>query len=428
MELNAPIIKPQTQRHLLHRIRFQLLGGLSFAILAPALVRIAADPSFIYYSNLQITIFAAFVAHTGGFFSFRRIGNFPGVAAAGYILPTFAISYGIAYFTIFLLRIDYSGYQAASSLTLSILWYFGLSILSRRLDPYSLAVVPGGAVNRLEEISGVNWHWLGSPDTVVDRVSGVVADLRAELSDDWERYIADQALAGVPVYHVKQISESLTGRVEIEHLSENTLGSLNPNQAYIKIKQAIDWVSAVLALIMLAPFLVLIALMIRLESPGPAIFRQERLGYGGRSFTVYKFRTMTVSAPEVANVRSLAVTKPGDSRVTRLGRFLRRSRIDELPQLINIVRSEMSWIGPRPEATVLSSHYSVALPFYRYRNIVRPGITGWAQVNQGYVSDDDDEIEKLHYDFYYIKNFSPWLDIIIVLRTLKTVLNGFGSR
>jgi lipopolysaccharide/colanic/teichoic acid biosynthesis glycosyltransferase len=426
--LNVRIIKPQNQRHLLHRIRFQLPGGLAFAILTPALVRMLIDPNILYYSNIQITIFAGIVAHTAGFFLFRRIINLPGVAAAGYIMPTFALSYGLVYLVIFLFRIDYSAFQAAGSLTLSIFWYFGLSILSRRLDPYSLAVVPGGAVDRLEEIRGVNWHWLDSPDTVIDRVSGVVADLRAELSDDWERYIADQALAGVPVYHVKQISESLTGRVEIEHLSENTLGSLNPNQAYIKIKQAIDWVCAVLALVLLAPFLIVIAIMIRLESPGPAIFRQERLGYGGKSFTVYKFRTMTVSAPEMVNVRSLAVTKPGDSRVTRLGRVLRRSRIDELPQLINIVRSEMSWIGPRPEATVLSSHYSVALPFYRYRNIVRPGISGWAQVNQGYVSDDDDEIEKLHYDFYYIKNFSPWLDIVIVLRTLKTMLSGFGSR
>lgn len=428
MELNAPTIKPRHQRHILHRVRFQLLGGFCFAILAPALIRIVVDPILIYYQNLQVTILAAFVAHAMGFFSFRRIGDFPGVAAAGYILPTFALSYGFVYLIIFLFRIEYSAFQAASSLTLSILWYFGLSILSRRLDPYSLAVVPGGAVSRLKAIGGVNWHWLVSPNTIVDRVNGVVADLRADLSNDWERYIADQALAGVPVYHVKQISESLTGRVEIEHLSENTLGSLNPNHAYIKIKQAVDWISALSALIVLAPFLIFIALMIRWESPGPAIFRQERLGYGGRSFTVYKFRTMAVSAPEAVHVRSLAVTKPGDSRVTRLGRFLRRSRIDELPQLINIVRSEMSWIGPRPEATVLSSHYSVALPFYRYRNIVRPGISGWAQVNQGYVSDDDDEIEKLHYDFYYIKNFSPWLDIVIMLRTLKTVLSGFGSR
>ncbi|TKB30784.1 MAG: polyprenyl glycosylphosphotransferase, partial [Mesorhizobium sp.] len=260
--MNIVMMNRPRQRHLVHRVRFQLLGGLAFAILLPVLTRILFDPSILYYSNLQITIFAGVIAHTIGYFSFRRVGNFPGIAASGYIFPTFSLSYGFVYLAIFLFRIEYSGFQAASSLTLSILWYFVLTIISRRLDPYSLAVVPGGAVGRLDEIGGVNWHWLVSPDMIIERVNGVVADLRADLSDDWERYIADRALAGVPVYHVKQITESLTGRVEIEHLSENTLGSINPNQAYIKIKQAIDWVCALLALIVLAPLLLLIALLI----------------------------------------------------------------------------------------------------------------------------------------------------------------------
>ncbi|TIM37500.1 MULTISPECIES: sugar transferase [unclassified Mesorhizobium] len=421
------IIKPKNQRHLLHRIRFQLLGGLAFAILTPALVRMLIGQNVLYYSNVQITIFAGIVAHTAGFFFFRRIINLPGVAAAGYIMPTFALSYGLVYLTIFLFRIDYSAFQAAGSLTLSIFWYFGLSILSRRLDPYSLAVVPGGAVSRLEEIGGVNWHWLRSPETVIDRVSGVVADLRAELSDDWERYIADQALAGVPVYHVKQISESLTGRVEIEHLSENTLGSLNPNQAYLKIKQAIDWISAFLAFIFLLPLFALIALTVRLESNGPVLFRQERMGYRGQVFTVYKFRSMKADNGP-GDEKDKAMTKSGDDRITRFGRFMRITRIDELPQLINIIRGEMSWIGPRPEAVVLSRWYEAELPFYRYRHIVRPGISGWAQVNQGHVAAVDEVLQKLHYDFYYIKNFSPWLDVVIVLRTIKTMLTGFGAR
>ncbi|TIP99650.1 MAG: sugar transferase, partial [Mesorhizobium sp.] len=117
-----------------------------------------------------------------------------------------------------------------------------------------------------------------------------------------------------------------------------------------------------------------------------------------------------------------------DTRITRLGQFLRKSRIDELPQAINILRGEMSWIGPRPEALVLSKWYEAELPFYRYRHIVRPGITGWAQVNQGHVAAVDDVLEKLHYDFYYIKNFSPWLDVLIVFRTIRTMLTGFGAR
>jgi lipopolysaccharide/colanic/teichoic acid biosynthesis glycosyltransferase len=114
--------------------------------------------------------------------------------------------------------------------------------------------------------------------------------------------------------------------------------------------------------------------------------------------------------------------------VTRLGRFLRISRLDELPQVINILRGEMSWIGPRPEALPLSHWYQDELPFYYYRHIVYPGITGWAQVNQGHVTEVDRVLEKLHYDFYYIKNFSAWLDILILLKTVRTMLTGFGAK
>ncbi|UDL91646.1 sugar transferase [Mesorhizobium sp. PAMC28654] len=415
------------QRHLLLRMRFQLLGGLTFAIALPALIRMSFDPEVIVSPNMQMTIAAAFIAHTTGYLAHKRIGNFPGVAATGYILPTFALSYCVVFLTIFFFRIDYSRFQAAASFIQSTLWYFGLSLATRRLDPYRLGIIPGGDVDKLESISGVSWHWIRSPDEIVQYASGVVADLRADLSDEWERYIADRALSGTPVYHVKQITESLTERVEIEHLSENTLGSLNPNQAYLKIKQAIDWMAALFVLVVFSPVFGLVALAIRLESRGPALFSQDRMGYRGNVCTVYKFRTMRLAAP-AGDEKEKAITKAGDTRITRLGRLLRKSRIDELPQAINILRGEMSWIGPRPEALVLSRWYEAELPFYRYRHIVRPGITGWAQVNQGHVAAVEEVLEKLHYDFYYIKNFSPWLDVLIVFRTVKTMLTGFGAK
>ncbi|MER9681904.1 sugar transferase [Mesorhizobium sp. M0184] len=423
----ATTIHLPNKRHLLLRMRFQLLGGLTFAILLPALIRLSFDQEVIRSPNLQVTIFAAFIAHTTGYFFYKRIGNFPGVAAAGYILPTFALTYGLVFATIFFFRFDYSRFQAAASFIQSTLWYFGLSLATRRLDAHRLAIIPGGEVNRLESIPGVSWHRILSPDTVVEYASGVVADLRADLSDEWERYIADRALSGTPVYHVKQISESLTGRVEIEHLSENTLGSLNPNQAYLKIKQAIDWAAALFMLVVFSPLLLFVAIAVKIDSPGPALFRQKRMGYRGHPYEVYKFRTMKLSDTAV-DEKEAAITKAGDTRITRLGQFLRKSRIDELPQAFNILRGEMSWIGPRPEALVLSKWYEAELPFYRYRHIVRPGITGWAQVNQGHVAAVDDVLEKLHYDFYYIKNFSPWLDVLIVFRTIRTMLTGFGAR
>ncbi|MCA0023523.1 MULTISPECIES: sugar transferase [unclassified Mesorhizobium] len=414
-------------RHFLFRIRFQLIGGLTFAIVAPALIRIAFKPDAVYVANLQVTVAAAVIAHVAGFLAYRRIGNFPGVAAASYILPTFVLSYGLVFLTIFFFRFEYSRFQAAASFTQSTLWYFGLSIITRHLEPYRLVVIPGGNVERLRTLPGVHWFWITSPGTVIERANGVVVDLRADLDAEWERYIADRALSGTPVYHVKQVSESLTGRVEIEHLSENTLGSLNPNQAYLKIKQAIDWISALVMVVALSPFVVLIALLIRLDSEGPVLFRQPRIGYRGRIYTVYKFRSMRQQAG-IGSDKDKAITKRDDDRITRIGRFLRKFRIDELPQAINILRGEMSWIGPRPEAVVLSHWYEAELPFYRYRHIVRPGVSGWAQVNQGHVAAVDDVMEKLHYDFYYIKNFSPWLDVLITLRTIKTMTTGHGAR
>jgi len=200
-----------------------------------------------------------------------------------------------------------------------------------------------------------------------------------------------------------------------------------PARGYFHLKSVIDFVAALLLVPLLIAPMLLVALAIRLDSRGPALFRQRRLGLAGTPITVYKYRTMRVhDAGEDA--RSAAMTDQKDDRITRIGGFLRRSRIDELPQIINILKGEMSWIGPRPEALVLSSWYTGEIPFYRYRHVVRPGISGWAQVNQGHVAHVDEVHEKLQYDFFYIKYFSPWLDLLILFRTIKTMLTGFGSR
>ncbi|MBA3835552.1 MAG: sugar transferase, partial [Sphingomonas sp.] len=191
-------------------------------------------------------------------------------------------------------------------------------------------------------------------------------------------------------------------------------------------KALIDFVFAVLILPLVLPLMAVIAAIIRLDSDGPALFRQKRVGHAGRDIIVYKFRTMRTVAIEDA--RESAMTREDDVRIPKEGRVLRTLRIDELPQIFNILKWEMSWIGPRPEAEVLSVWYTSELPFYRYRHVVKPGISGWAQVNQGHVAQVGEVHEKLQYDFYYIKYFSPWLDTLILLRTIKTMLTGFGSR
>ena len=173
----------------------------------------------------------------------------------------------------------------------------------------------------------------------------------------------------------------------------------------------------------------MVAAHIKLSTRDRVFFFQERVGFRGKTFTVVKFRTMVSTEFDDGNSDQLInyMTMENDARVTRVGRFLRRYRLDELPQVLNIVRGEMSWIGPRPEAELLSCWYDMEIPFYGYRHMVRPGITGWAQVNQGHVVDVNEVKEKLYYDFYYIKHFSIWLDLLIVARTLRTLFIGNGA-
>ncbi len=291
-----------------------------------------------------------------------------------------------------------------------------------------IGVVPYGELQGVKEIQDVTWVDLAEEGASDASFDAIVADLRADIPDNWERFLADRALSGTLVMHVKQMQESLTGRVAIEHLSENNFGSLIPGIVYGKFKRVGDFVITLAVLPPLLPLLLLIALFIRLDSRGPVLFRQTRMGYGGRTFTMYKFRTMRSGDPSSLDARSAAMTLDDDERITKIGRVLRRYRIDELPQMINILRGEMSWIGPRPEAVPLSLWYEAELPFYRYRHIVRPGITGWAQVKQGHVANVDEVLWKLHYDFYYIKNFSFWLDLLIVAGTVRTVLGGHGAK
>ncbi len=405
---------------------FQLFGGLLFAVYLPVVTRWQFDVEIVTSPSMANTIMGTGLALIVGYYFYRSLTTFPGVRSHSYILPTFAASFMVTLIVFFFFRLDYSRFQFGSSFALTLLWYYGISLMARRVRPEKLAVVPGGDVDSVRSLDRVAFTHLHQPDLGHGEWGGVVADLRADLGEGWERFIADCAIAGIPVFHVKQVRESLTGRVEIEHLSENNFGSLIPNLAYVKIKQGIDWLAAVFALPFLLPMFAVVALLIKRDSPGPVFFKQERMGYQGRQFTVYKFRTMIGRDEQVE--RDDAITKSDDARITELGRFLRRTRIDELPQIINILRGEMSWIGPRPEALVLSKWYENELAFYRYRHIVRPGITGWAQVNQGHVAAVDEVLEKLHYDFYYIKYFSPWLDVLIVLRTVYTVLSGFGAR
>jgi len=357
-----------------------------------------------------------------GYIATRRLAVFPGVQLLAFVLPAFSASYGLMAAVLLFARVDYSRYELIVSYVLAVSYFYYMLMIERRLNRPRLVGVPQGKVAELSGADWVQWSVWSSSERLPDHVDGVVADLRAEMGANWEAFLARCALKGIPVYHVKQVQESVTGRVDIEHLSENNLGSLNPSSLYIRAKRGLDLLGAAVGLLIVLPLLGLAALAIKYDSPGPVFFTQPRMGYRGKVFRIWKLRTMRTQ------VEGAQYTEGDDARVTRVGRRLRKYRIDELPQMINILRGEMSWIGPRPESLPLSEWYEREIGFYSYRHIVRPGITGWAQVQQGYAARPENVKYKLHYDFYYIKHFSPWLDLVIAAQTVRTVLTGFGAR
>ena len=408
------------------RLRYQVLGCILVAGIVPYLARRFLGPPALT-DQLHITLLASILAMTLGAWLAREVSTYPGVEASAYILPSFSVAYGFTVLILLLGRIDYARFILVSGFVLGVIWFFFLQIRFQSRRRLRLGVIPLGAVSSLKALQGVEWREMLDPLEDFSGLQAVVVDLHHDLPDAWERRLADFALAGLPVYHCKQLVESMTGRVELEHMSENSFGTLSPASTYMALKHTTDWLMAALTLLAAILPLLVIAFAIRLDSSGPALFRQVRIGYRGRPFRVFKFRTMT-DRPAAETSRDAAMTMADDLRITRVGRLLRRSRLDEVPQLLNVLRGEMSWIGPRPEAQVLSQWYEAEIPFYRYRHIVRPGITGWAQINQGHVARVDEVIAKLQYDFFYIKNFSPWLDLLIVARTVRTMLTGYGAR
>ncbi len=407
------------------RMRVQIGGGLLIALGLPILALALFFPEGLVRSSTRWTIAGAGFAVLCSVQLLRNITLYPGIRGSFFVLPAVLATFGPTFLLFLFLRLDYSRAVMLSTGFATLLWLYFVQLMIERGPALRVGVVPAGSVATLADIPSLELSWLGRPRLTSEH-DLLVADFRADLPDEWEAFLADCALAGIPVLHVKQLQEAMTGQVEIEHLSENSFGSLVPFVAYLRLRRVLDFFAALLAGIVLLPVFLICAVLIKLDTPGPVFFRQVRVGYRGAHFRVTKFRTMVVRTNE--DPLDAAMTRTNDSRVTKVGRFLRRTRLDELPQILNILKGEMSWIGPRPEAEPLSRWYEAELPFYRYRHIVPPGITGWAQVNQGHVFELDQVMSKLNYDFYYIKNFSPWLDALIFVRTIITVISGFGSK
>jgi sugar transferase (PEP-CTERM system associated) len=259
----------------------------------------------------------------------------------------------------------------------------------------------------------------------VDRVVVSLADARGKL--DMDALLAMKINAGVRFDHLASVYEQYTGKIAVENLRPSWLifsDGFTKSTRFEAAKRVLDLLFAGVALIIAAPVVAMAAAAIRMTSRGPVLYAQTRVGKGGAPFTIYKFRSMRVDAEQMSG----AVWSPrNDPRVTGLGRFLRRSRLDELPQLWNVLRGDMSFVGPRPERPEFIAELTRRIPYYGQRHVVRPGLTGWAQVRHSYGSTVEDAQEKLQYELFYIKHMSVPFDLYIVLETVKTVLMRAGS-
>ncbi len=259
----------------------------------------------------------------------------------------------------------------------------------------------------------------------LDRVIVALADRRGTMP---VRELLGIRMAGIKVEDATGIMEKISGKIEVESLYPSWLifsEGFRLNPAFVLARRLISILVALTCLFLILPFLPIIALLIKLTSPGPVFYRQKRVGKNGTVFTCFKFRTMRQDAEAAGGAKWAG---DDDPRITRVGRWLRRMRLDEIPHLWNVFRGDMGFVGPRPERPEFVEWLAREIPYYHLRHVIRPGITGWAQVRYRYGASLEEAREKLKYDLYYIKNMSLSLDLLIFSESVKTVLLGRGSR
>jgi lipopolysaccharide/colanic/teichoic acid biosynthesis glycosyltransferase len=426
-----------TQRDFIRRRRFRIIsllwlllgigvctGGV-YAILTFGPYK--QGPIFTLWITLFVGLFYIFASVT-----LRKIRHLPSPNLIGILVFLVAVLYGIAFLT--LEFAGFSGYWLPLLIGIGGSSFFiGIwALIARKVVYQNLLTIPCRLTKELlddaEKAVGVTFTPISEPlplEDVLGEYDGVVIDSKEPLPPQWYDYVLKLRFARVPLYEASDMYEMVTGRVSLAHVSEGYAGDLlQQRPAYSFIKRIIDLLGVLFTLPITLPIMLITMLLIRIESPGKVIFTQQRIGFNNKEFTIYKFRSMRTDAEKFGP----QFAQQGDARVTRIGAVIRKFRIDELPQIWNIITGEMSWIGPRPEQPKFVIEFENTIPYYASRHLTRPGITGWAQVTQGYAADIAETSVKLSYDLFYIKNFGFWLDLMIVFKTLRAIATGFGAR
>jgi sugar transferase (PEP-CTERM system associated) len=282
----------------------------------------------------------------------------------------------------------------------------------------------------------INPGVIGTIDQIPELASRMNVDrVVVSLSDERGKLRMDQLLdvrlnSGVLFDHLASVYEEYTGKIALENLRPSWLvfsTGFRKTRRLMMMKRAFDVVASVAGLILAAPLMLVSALLLKLESPhDPVLYHQERVGLNNKPFTIHKFRSMRSDAEAATGPVWSAGDK--DPRITVIGRFMRKTRLDEIPQLWNVLSGDMSLIGPRPERPAFVEQLTRQIPFYGQRHVVKPGVTGWAQVRYTYGASVEDAIEKMQYDLYYVKHMSLRFDLLIALDTIKTVVLRRGAR
>jgi sugar transferase (PEP-CTERM system associated) len=311
-----------------------------------------------------------------------------------------------------------AGDVASEALARSELGYKVVGFVTEREQPPMTRELPVpilGTVATLEQLVR---------DYRIDRVVVALEDRRGHLPVDQLLRIRLEGKAFIE--EGTSLYERLTGRINVRMLRPSWLifsGGGRRTNFWHSLRRLFNLGLALVGLLLSWPIMILVAIAIKLDSRGPVFYSQERVGQHDRIFRMHKFRSMVVDAEEDGGPQW---AQSGDSRITRVGRFLRKTRLDELPQFLNVLRGEMSFVGPRAERPYFVNLLNQQIPFYSQRHLVEPGLTGWAQVNYGYGASVEDAIEKLQYDLYYIKNVSLLFDVWILFKSVRIVLFGYG--
>lgn len=363
-----------------------------------------------------------------------RSAGLPAAERTGMLLVTTLAPFLMLMLGFALLQQPYSRGAVLLVYILCTLWFVAGDKLHQRHHVQRLACLDPGIGESLSSWCGKDR--LGGRDIELHPISvsgtdaeallafdGVVLDRRVPTSAKRSQLLGTLKLNHMRLYSVEAVAELLSGRKMLP-AEQDELWELDGNPAYDVTKRALD----VLAVLTVSPLWLglcaIVGLAVRFNSAGPVLYSQLRVGRNGRPFRLWKFRSMRYQTQESA----ASFAQANDDRITGVGRFIRRWRLDELPQFYNVLLGNMSLIGPRPEQLAFVDTFAIRIPAYPYRHLVRPGITGWAQVQQGYAEGEEAAAVKLSYDLYYVAHYSIALDLLIAYKTVRIVLNGFGSR